>query len=153
MKREAATREKRALAGSQGGSKTQANREQMPDTDNDIDCLRVIEEFCVSLGLPKKDGESCFHKWHANGWTNGGRPIRDWKATIRSWKSSGYMPSQKVGLNGQKAYIPPKKIKPQPDGWEDWRTEHYPEAKEHDFWRVTDEVKKEFRTAPNHLTA
>lgn len=99
MKREADTREKRADAGSKGGSQAQANREQRPDTDNDIDCQRVIEDYCENLGLPRSDGTACFNKWIGNGWTNRGELIRDWKATCRSWKLQGYMPSQK-GNNG-----------------------------------------------------
>jgi uncharacterized protein YdaU (DUF1376 family) len=148
MKREAALREKRASAGSIGGSKTQANREQKPDTDSDIECQRIIEEFCVSLGLPKKDGTACFHKWFGNGWTNGGEPIRDWKATIRSWKAAGYMPSQKVGhgSNGRGPVTPAKgPPKPQPAGWDAWRRKHYPESTVADFWRVPGDVQAEFR--------
>jgi len=51
--------------------------------------------FAESIGLPASDGEACFHKWEGNGWQNGGSPIKDWKATVRSWKAAGYMPSQK----------------------------------------------------------
>jgi hypothetical protein len=54
-----------------------------------------IEAFCESIGLPKSDGEVVFNKWQGNGWVNGGKPIKDWKATIRAWKGQGYMPSQK----------------------------------------------------------
>lgn len=81
--------------GSKGGSKTQANREQKPDTDNEDECLKVVSDFCESIGLPRSDGEACYHKWQGNGWTNGGKPIKDWKATIRSWKAAGYMASQR----------------------------------------------------------
>lgn len=35
--------------------------------------------------------------------------------------------------------------KPQPEGWDAWRTSHYPDAKEHDYWRVPDDVKAEFK--------
>lgn len=56
-----------------------------------------VEGFCVSLGLPQSDGEACFFKWEGNGWLNGGKPIKDWRSTIRSWKASGYLPSQKNG--------------------------------------------------------
>lgn len=54
-----------------------------------------LTQFCRELGLPDSDAEAVYHKWTANGWTNGGKPILDWKATIRSWKAAGYMPSQK----------------------------------------------------------
>ena len=53
--------------------------------------------FIVESELPKSDAEWFFNKCEANGWTNSGEPIKDWKATIRSWKAAGYMPSQKNG--------------------------------------------------------
>lgn len=49
---------------------------------------------------------------------------------------------RKPAKNGQ--HPPPK---PQPEGWEAWRKTNYPDAKEHDFWRVSDDVKSEFRKA------
>lgn len=57
-----------------------------------IDEVRV---FVKSLGLPESDGDYMFHHWESNGWTKGGKPIKSWQATIRSWKSVNYMPSQK----------------------------------------------------------
>lgn len=70
-----------------------------------------IETFCESIGLPKSDGETVFNKWQGNGWVNGGKSIKDWKATIRAWKGQGYMPSQKtVGRSGQNKPIIPTKI-------------------------------------------
>jgi hypothetical protein len=54
-----------------------------------------VIEFCRTLGLPDSDGSAMWFKWIGTGWKNGGNPIKDWKATIRSWKHSGYMPSQK----------------------------------------------------------
>jgi len=57
-----------------------------------IDDVRV---FCRECGLPESDGEYMFHHWESNGWTKGGKPIKSWQAMIRSWKSAGYMPSQK----------------------------------------------------------
>jgi hypothetical protein len=57
--------------------------------------LEEILLFCVELEVPRTDGESCFHKWEGNGWKNGNAQIKDWKATMRSWKAAGYLPSQK----------------------------------------------------------
>src|ERR1022692_1165851 len=96
MKREGDMRQKRAEAGSKGGSKSASKREQYPSTD----ALRVLEEFCTSIGLPASDGTACFYKWQANGWTNSGRPMKDWRATIHSWRLHGYLPSQKNTKNG-----------------------------------------------------
>lgn len=37
--------------------------------------------------------------------------------------------------------------KPQPEGWEAWRQEKYPDSREKDFWRVPGDVQAEFRKA------
>lgn len=57
--------------------------------------LDEVKAFAKELNLPESDGESCFHKWEGNGWKNGTNSIKDWKATIRSWKAAGFLPSQK----------------------------------------------------------
>lgn len=54
-----------------------------------------VAEFCKSIGLPESDAEYFFNKCEGNGWLNGGKKIKDWRATIRSWKAAGYMPSTK----------------------------------------------------------
>ena len=125
MKKQAAIREKRAQAGSKGGANTQSKREQRPDTDNDIDCQRIIEEFCTSLGLPSTDGTAVFNKWQGNGWTNRDVPIRDWKATIRSWKAQGFLPSQKVfPIRGFAGERPKPKTKFDIEFDERWKRNH-----------------------------
>lgn len=45
--------------------------------------------------LPDSDGQWFFDKAEGSGWRNGGEPIKDWKATMRSWKGAGIFPSQK----------------------------------------------------------
>jgi hypothetical protein len=57
--------------------------------------IENVVEFTRTLGLPDTDAEACFWKWESNGWTNGGKPIKDWKATIRSWRAAGHLPSMK----------------------------------------------------------
>ena len=69
--------------------------------------LDEAKAFAVEIEMPSSDGEACFHKWEGNGWRNGTSPVKDWKATIRSWKASGYLPSQKSPSFGQS----PKKPK------------------------------------------
>lgn len=62
-------------------------------------CLASEEEiktFCLSNGLLESDGAYLFDKWEGNGWTNDGRPIRNWKRTILSWKTAKFLPSQKT---------------------------------------------------------
>ncbi len=96
MKRAAELTAKRQQAGSKAHSKDRAR----PEYDNEDEVRKEIEEFCTSIELPKSDGTACYHKWQGNGWTNNGKPIRDWRATIRAWKDYRYLPSQKA-TNGQ----------------------------------------------------
>lgn len=69
-----------------------------------------VVAYSSSLGLT--DGEYFFDHWLANGWTNGGKPIRDWKATIRSWKGAGHCPSQRPPpSNGAKPWVNAKEAR------------------------------------------
>lgn len=54
-------------------------------------------EYCLTLGLNKDDGRYFWSHWQANGFTNNKSPIKDWRATIRSWKLARHCPSQKTG--------------------------------------------------------
>lgn len=90
-----------------------------------------VKAFCREVGLPASDGEAMFWKWESNGWMNGKHAVKDWKATIRQWKASGYMPSQKGGATANPARaITPRTMDaqqvvytqhPEPAG--DWRNE------------------------------
>lgn len=59
--------------------------------------INEIIDFCLSIDLPKSDAEYLYHMWEGNGYTKnkGKEKIKDWKATIRSWKAGGFLPSQK----------------------------------------------------------
>ena len=65
--------------------------------------LEEIKSFAVEIGLPASDGEAAFYKWEGNGWKNGTSQIKDWRMTMRSWKSSCYHPSQKLSPQKIKA--------------------------------------------------
>lgn len=54
-----------------------------------------FDAFFQELGLYPRDAEATWNKWEGNGWANGGKKIACWKSTVRAWKASGYMPSQK----------------------------------------------------------
>jgi hypothetical protein len=109
----------RMVSGSKGGVKTQAKREQSPEYDNENEGVLRVREFVREEGGKESDADWFFWKCHANGWTNGGRQILDWKATFRSWQRAGYLPSQKQqSKNGSKppervdyksSYLPPQK--------------------------------------------
>ena len=52
-------------------------------------------EYCTQVGLKQEDGEWFFDKCEGCGWKNNGKPIVDWKATIRAWRRIEIFPSQK----------------------------------------------------------
>jgi uncharacterized protein YdaU (DUF1376 family) len=83
------------------GSKANQNQEPEPITNRSTCTLDEAKAFARELGLPESDGESCFHKWEGNGWKNGTNKVKDWKATVRSWKAAGYLPSQKQPFQKQ----------------------------------------------------
>jgi hypothetical protein len=64
-----------------------------------------VREYATSLGAGERDADWFFFKGESSGWTNGGRPIFDWKATFRTWWLRGFFPSQeksKPSSNGSK---------------------------------------------------
>jgi hypothetical protein len=74
------------------------NKKENPSIDQ-------VRTFCAEIDLPETDGDATYWKWEGNGWTNGNKPIKNWKATIRSWKAAGHMPSQKQAT---KTYAKPQ---------------------------------------------
>jgi len=65
------------------------------------------QEFCKSIGLPSSDGAAMVLHWTEKRWP------KDWKLTIRKWKSFGYLPSQRrirpnFGNQKQPAPVYPK---------------------------------------------
>lgn len=57
--------------------------------------LEEVELCCAKTGIAQSDAVWFWNKCEANGWTNGGKPIRSWAHTLASWKAAGYLPSQK----------------------------------------------------------
>jgi hypothetical protein len=113
MTREEEIRRKRIEAGSKGGSKSAAKREQNPDIDIGTDNgLQRVREFSRGKGIKDSDADWFYWKGRGNGWTNGGKPILDWKATLLSWQRAGYLPSQRKQSQAQ-PYFPKK---PAPKG-------------------------------------
>jgi uncharacterized protein YdaU (DUF1376 family) len=90
------------------GSKANQNQEPEPRTNKGTCTVDAAKTFAVELGLPASDGEACYEKWQGNGWKNGPNKIKDWKATIRSWKAAGYLPSQKQQGGGFQSSPQPK---------------------------------------------
>ena len=75
-----------------GISNGSSKKKEKPSIDD-------VRMFCSEIGLLESDADALFWKWEGNGWTNSNKPIKDWKATIRSWKAAGHIPSMKNGGN------------------------------------------------------
>jgi hypothetical protein len=117
MVREEERRDKLREAGSKGGSQTQAKRQATPyhPRDNDIDigvegARSRVREFARGEGIGERDADWFFDKMEGNGWTNGGEPVRDWKATVRSWwGTKRIFPSHQQQQRNLKGFDPPKR--------------------------------------------
>lgn len=59
--------------------------------------LEEVRLYCAKAGIPESDADWFFYKGEGNGWTNGGKPIKNWQATLLAWKAGGYLPTQKNG--------------------------------------------------------
>lgn len=86
---------------------------QKPKARKDRGTLEEFRAFAVEIGLPAEDGESRFYGLESNGWRAGKNPVKDWKASMRTWKINGWHPSQKNGGMESEAapkseYYPPK---------------------------------------------
>lgn len=51
--------------------------------------------YAVERGMPATDGSWFFDRGLSSGWKNGGQPIKDWKATFRTWQINKFLPSLK----------------------------------------------------------
>ena len=58
-----------------------------------------FEAYCQEKQIERSDKIYLWNHWKENNWTNGGKPILDWKRTIVAWKAAGYLPSQKSFKN------------------------------------------------------
>jgi len=74
-----------------------------------VGTVEELRAYAAEIGLPESDGEAMFDHWTSNGWKNGHNPVKDWKAGIRKWKSSGWLPSQNTKPGDRSA--PPVKSK------------------------------------------
>lgn len=61
-----------------------------------------LRNYAEEIDLCESDGSFIFDHWQANGWKNGGAPVKDWRAGMRKWKAGGWFPSQKQVFNGRR---------------------------------------------------
>jgi hypothetical protein len=96
--------EKHGMKGYPKGIDTLQEKETEKETEKE-DVLPAksrgtLEEFrgyASDLGLTINDADYLHAHLCENGWKRGKEPIKDWKATMRKWKTGKYFPSQKEG--------------------------------------------------------
>lgn len=81
------------------------DKEKVQDKEKGVsgDSKPTLEEvrlYCAKSGIVESDADWFYFKCEGNGWTNNGKPIRKWGATLISWKNGKYLPSQKQSVNG-----------------------------------------------------
>lgn len=57
--------------------------------------LDGVREFGREKGIRETDCDWFYYKCEGNGWTNDGKKIKNWKATLISWQKAGYLPSDR----------------------------------------------------------
>ena len=87
---------------SQMGTRPYSTREPVKEHKREAraSSLSAVVEYAHTISVPKSDAEHFWDSQEAGGWKRGGKPIADWKACLRTWKSGGWLPSQKNG-NGK----------------------------------------------------
>ena len=100
------------------GKKEESNKEERKEeVEKDTyenKALYRVREFSKGEGIIQSDADWFFWKCESNGWTNGGKPILDWKATLRAWQRARYLPSQKrADRNPNVRVIPPSPTQPE----------------------------------------
>ena len=62
--------------------------------------LQEVLDFCAEKNIPSDDGKWFWESREGCGWTNNGRQIKNWEATLSCWwRSGGILPSQKNSNN------------------------------------------------------
>jgi hypothetical protein len=98
------------------------DKAEKPKSKNRPNDRSELDAFFAEVGLTANDAEYAWHHWEGKGWRNGTAAIKDWRATVRSWKAAGYWPSQKGGAQPEPAKSKPKTL---PANWREIAQEIY----------------------------
>src|SRR5207253_667823 len=74
--------------------------------------LTEVIAYGKEQGITASDAEAFYDSQEAGGWTRGGKPLRDWKASLRSWKANNWLASQRNRSHA------PKLHQSKPDYWD-----------------------------------
>ncbi len=87
---------------------TQAEAEAEAEGDRKADkrkrkplSLAECVAYARTRGISASDAEAFFDSQESGGWTRSGKALRDWEAALRTWKSNGWLASQRQSGNGK----------------------------------------------------
>ncbi len=65
------------------------------------DLIEAVQ-YASTKGISAEDAEAFYDSMEAGGWTRNGKALKDWRAHLRSYKSNGYLASQKNGSSSSR---------------------------------------------------
>jgi len=57
--------------------------------------LKECIDYAAMISVTEDDARGFYDSQESGGWTRGGQPLKDWRASMRTWKRNGWLPSQK----------------------------------------------------------
>jgi hypothetical protein len=69
-----------------GGAKKKKARKRVGP--NKPEAYEELRAYGLEIGLPRDECMGCWDWWESAGWIRKAGPVRDWKATVRSWKDN-----------------------------------------------------------------
>ena len=76
--------------------------------------IEAVRAYCAERGN-SVDAQRFVDYYTANGWRVGRNPMKDWKATVRTWERNGYS-----GGNQQRQAAPQQQAAEIPEGWAEY---------------------------------
>ncbi len=95
--------------------------------------LAELVDYAKTRGITRSDAEAFYDSMEAGGWTRNGKALKDWQAHLRSYKSNGYLASQRQRKNGAHPDNPRAVDKSKievPERFKAWIAERYPAKRE-----------------------
>jgi hypothetical protein len=129
--------------------KEEEEREALPVSKRKPKDQDEVILYATQIGVSKSDAVAFFDSQESGGWTRAGKPLRDWKAALRTWKANGWLASQKRKPSGARL-DQPNKLDPSkidvPDQFKAWATKTYPAKRDEIMkWRTWADVPSSLR--------
>ncbi len=137
------TSRKKSSLSTQAEAEAEADKEEDKRKRKPLSLAECVA-YAKTRGISASDAEAFYDSQESGGWTRSGKALRDWEAALRTWKSNGWLASQRQRKNGARADdqrpIDKSKIEV-PERFKAWVAEHYPARREDAMkWRTWADV-------------